>query len=176
MTKAKQIILGILVGIPVLLFINLVTPIALIINIVRKQCTKFTNVTLASGENITFGYMVKHFSQRLEPVILNTDQGKLLVIHGHKNGAMVLPTRSLYSNYEDVIDELGLEGEYYIASCYNGCRSDYSNSKATLKRVAFTETPWPSIIWPWRGRVYICSSRVVSTLLDGIEWLGKKLS
>lgn len=176
MTKVKQIIGAILVGLPLIVLLNLSTPITLLLSVLRKQASIFSGVTLAGGEKLTFGYMLKHFSQKLEPMVLNTDQGKLLVIHGQKDGTMVLPEFSMNSNYEEVVNNLGLEGNYYIASCYNGCRSNYTASNVSLKRVPFTETPYPSIIWPYKGRVYICSSRAANMLINALEWLGNKLS
>ena len=104
-----------------------------------------------------------HIEQK--PVLLDSREGTLLIIHGNSDGTMNYYGQSITT---DQLAELLPAGQYNLVACYNGKRQDYQKNGVTLKRVDTTCKHYISVCLYMRGNIYCTSSYE-------LHWLNKKI-
>ena len=134
----------------------------IIVELLAGRYYKFTGVGMG------FGQFKNKVMDEQEPFVLETAEGKVIIAHGLPNGLMLIDAdKMLVGTYQDLCKKLQLnEGNYYILSCHNGTRDDFTDKNYDIKRVPFTCTPYPAIAWVFGGALYCLSSIWTQKALD----------
>ena len=130
----------------------------------KKNIKVFRCVT-HDGKPITFNWFRSWIHIQQKPVLLNSSEGSLIIIHGNSDGTMNYYGQSITISQ---LAEMLPAGHYNLVACYNGCRKDYQQSGVTIKRVDSTNRHYISVCICMRGNIYCTSSWE-------LHWLNKKI-
>lgn len=130
----------------------------------KKNVKVFRHVT-HDGKPVTFSWFRHRLHIEKKPMLLNTAEGQLVIIHGNSDGTMDYYGKSI------TIDQLATflpAGQYSLIACYNGKRQDYQKDGVTIQRVDTTKRRYISVCLYMRGNIYCTSSYE-------LHWLNKRI-
>ena len=109
----------------------------------RDNYVRFHNVKMADGSEMKFWDTFIHFALQAQPMVLTSDEGDILCVHGNKDGGFQIGATSL--SYQEGLDCLPI-GKYHLFSCYNGNRPDHNSMLRKYIRPEATKTNHPTIM------------------------------
>ena len=135
----------------------------------KQEVTKFTGCRW-NGQLIT-SFAQYHQIMRKEMkekgyLIIDSDQGKILAIHGCPNGKV----SHFGHRYElsELSAHLGLFGQFHLVSCFNSTREDWSFWGTSFIRVPSTIKDHPAMLMPMGNGIMCGWSDPILSLQYGL--------
>lgn len=124
------------------------------------KASKYTNCYYANGKRLDHSSFMTKFGLNREEVLLRTDQGNLILVHGAGEGLYMVGTE-LIGEYK--LAKLFPYGNYIVSSCGNGLHEDFSIDGKTFIRDKNTISDFCSIMiaMPW-GTMITYGAKFVS--------------
>ena len=124
----------------------------------------YTNVK-ENGKILNTSHFLKKFVNNQEHMVLTSDQGNIVIIHG-------LPNEYIpFLSGVETFTEYGLAqavptGDYNLISCHNGFHSDFSYGETSFKRDINTISPYPSVCWVMFGHLWTTTCAEIMELFQ----------
>lgn len=124
------------------------------------KASKYTNCYYVDGKRLDHNSFMVKFGLNREEVLLKTDQGNLILVHGAGEGLYMVGSE-LIGEYK--LSKLFPRGEYIVSSCGNGLHEDFSIDGKTFIRDKNTISDFCSIMiaLPW-GTMITYGAKFVS--------------
>jgi len=123
---------------------------------------RFHNVKMADGSSMKSLDTFINFGLKGQPMLLCSDEGYILCVHGNKDGSFQIGASKL--QYEEGIEYFQYlpDGDYHLFSCYNGNRTDYTSASKNYIRPEATKTNHPSIMMADGDDIIVAAGSYVS--------------
>jgi hypothetical protein len=145
----------------------------LLTKIRKGEVSKYTNVRI-NGKRLGSMEMTKRFGINLEPLVLDSDQGRIMMIHGQPSSLFPFATKEGGFTNEGMAKMIP-SGRYHLVSCHNGFHKDFSHNGREIVRDKNTISMYPSIsvMVPFIGTMFVYADEFclkVQTLQNPILW------